>query len=43
MADKYEDIVIQIVNCYSNNVQLDKEYETDEDELVLTLIKENKH
>ena len=39
VADKDEDIVMQIVGCYSKNVQLDKEYETDENELVPTLIK----
>ena len=39
VADKDEDIVLQIVDCYSKNVQLDREYETDEDELVPTLIK----
>ena len=27
------------MDCYSKNVQLDREYETDEDELVPTLIK----
>ena len=30
---------MQIVDCYIENVQLDREYETDEDELVPTLIK----
>ena len=39
VADKDEDIVMQIVDCYSKNVQLDKKYKTDEDELVPTLIK----
>ena len=40
VADKDKDIVMQIEGCYSKNVQLDREYETDEDKLVLTLIKE---
>ena len=31
---------MKIVGCYSKNVQLDREYETDEDELVPTLVKE---
>ena len=39
VADKDEDIVMQIVDRYSKNVQLNKEYETDEVELVLTLVK----
>ena len=30
---------MKVVDCYSKNVQLDRKYETDEDELVLTLIK----
>ena len=39
VANKNEDIVMQIVDCYSKNVQLDREYETNEVELVPTLIK----
>ena len=39
VADKDENIVMQIVNCYSKNVQLDREYRTDKDELVPILIK----
>ena len=39
VADKDEDIVMQIVDCYGKNVQLDREYGTDENELVPTLIK----
>ena len=30
---------MQTVDCYSKNVQLDRKYETDEDELIPTLIK----
>ena len=39
VADKDEDIVMQNVNCYSKNVQHDREYETNKNELVPTLIK----